>query len=45
MVILGIILALIGLLAGISPLWIVGLVLIVVGAILLLTGAGGRRFY
>lgn len=50
MIILGVILLIIGFVAGISILWTIGLVLIVVGAILALLGAtgravGGRRHY
>jgi uncharacterized membrane protein len=50
MIILGIILALIGLLLGVPLLWVIGLVLLAVGAILWLAGAagrevGGRRHY
>jgi hypothetical protein len=50
MIILGIVLAAIGLLLGISLLWIVGLVLVVIGAVLWVAGAsgneiGGRRHY
>jgi hypothetical protein len=48
MIVLGVILLLIGILAGISLLTIIGLVLIVVGAVLWLAGSartGGRRWY
>jgi type III secretory pathway component EscV len=49
MLVLGIVLLLIGLLAGIPILWTIGLVLALVGAVLLLaerSGAGwGRRWY
>nr|WP_206030373.1 DUF6131 family protein [Rhodococcus sp. B10] len=41
-IVLGIILALIGFLASIQILWIIGIVLIVVGAILTLLGTAGR---
>lgn len=42
MIVLGLILLLIGFLAGISILWTIGIVLIVVGVILALMGASGR---
>lgn len=42
MIVLGLILLLIGFLAGISILWTIGIVLIVVGVILALLGASGR---
>jgi hypothetical protein len=49
-IILGLILALLGFLLSISILWIIGLVLIAVGAVLWIAGAvgngvGGRRHY
>jgi hypothetical protein len=49
-IIIGLVLLLIGLLAGIPILWSVGVILVVVGAILWLLGAagrevGGRRHY
>ncbi len=50
MIILGIILLIIGLIAKIGILWIIGIILAVVGAILVLLGSmgravGGRRHY
>ncbi|MFJ8537284.1 DUF6131 family protein [Streptomyces sp. NPDC093591] len=50
MIILGIILLVIGFIAGISILWTIGIVLVAVGAILWVLGAmgravGGRRHY
>ena len=50
MIILGVILLLIGFVAGIPILWTLGIVLVVVGAILFLLGSagravGGRRHY
>jgi hypothetical protein len=50
MIILGIILALLGFILGISILWVLGLVLILVGAVLWIAGSagreiGGRRHY
>ncbi|MGI5248392.1 DUF6131 family protein [Actinacidiphila glaucinigra] len=50
MVILGIILLIIGFLAGISILWTIGLILVVIGLVLWVMGAvghsvGGRRHY
>jgi hypothetical protein len=46
MIILGIILLLIGWLAGISILLWIGLVLAIIGAVLMFTGGvGGRRLY
>ncbi|MGW6375216.1 DUF6131 family protein [Rhodococcus sp. NPDC055112] len=42
MIVLGLILLLIGFLAGISILWTIGIVLIVVGVILWILGASGR---
>jgi hypothetical protein len=48
MIVLGLILLLVGLLAGIGLLTIIGVVLIIVGAGLWLAGAartGGRRWY
>ena len=50
MIILGIILLVIGFIAGIYLLWILGIVLLVIGLILALMGAlgrgvGGRRWY
>ena len=50
MIILGLILALLGLLPGVSILWIIGLVLLVVGGVLWVAGSagreiGGRRHY
>ncbi|MFB6836473.1 DUF6131 family protein [Streptomyces sp. NPDC056361] len=50
MIVLGIILLVIGLVAGISILWTIGIILVVIGAILWILGAvgrevGGRRHY
>ncbi|MFC8128750.1 DUF6131 family protein [Streptomyces sp. NPDC057302] len=50
MIALGIILLIIGLLAGISILWTIGVVLVVIGAVLWILGAvghavGGRKHY
>ena len=50
MIILGIILALLGFILGISILWVLGLVLLLVGAVMWIAGSagheiGGRRHY
>ncbi|MFG3531751.1 DUF6131 family protein [Streptomyces sp. NPDC047917] len=50
MIVLGVILLVIGLVAGISILWTIGVVLVVIGAVLWILGAaghavGGRRHY
>jgi Family of unknown function (DUF6131) len=50
MIILGVVLLLLGFIAGIPLLWTVGVVLLVVGAVLALLGGtsravGGRRHY
>ncbi|MCD9141140.1 DUF6131 family protein [Streptomyces albireticuli] len=50
MIVLGVILLLIGFLAGISILWTIGIVLVVIGLVLWVLGAvghavGGRRHY
>ncbi|MEU5030726.1 DUF6131 family protein [Streptomyces milbemycinicus] len=50
MIVLGVILLVIGLLAGISILWTIGVALVVIGAILWVLGSvghavGGRRHY
>ena len=50
MIILGLILAILGFILGVSILWVIGLVLIAVGAILWIAGSagheiGGRRHY
>ncbi len=50
MLILGIILLVVGFLTGISILWTIGIVILVIGAILWILGAvghevGGRRHY
>ncbi|MEU6124392.1 DUF6131 family protein [Streptomyces sp. NPDC047123] len=50
MIALGIILLVIGLVAGISILWTIGVVLVVIGAVLWVLGAvghavGGRKHY
>ncbi len=43
MIILGVVLLIIGFVTGISILWTIGLVLVVVGAILAILGGTGRR--
>ncbi|MCB8905138.1 MULTISPECIES: DUF6131 family protein [unclassified Streptomyces] len=50
MILVGVILLIIGFVAGISILWTIGIVLVVIGAILWILGAvghavGGRRHY
>jgi fatty-acid desaturase len=50
MIVLGVILLVIGLVAGISILWTIGVILVVIGAILWIVGAlghgvGGRKHY
>ncbi|WP_369230505.1 DUF6131 family protein [Streptomyces sp. R21] len=50
MIVLGLILLIIGFLAGISILWTIGLILVVVGIVLWIVGSlghavGGRRHY
>jgi hypothetical protein len=50
MLVVGVVLLLIGFLTGISILWTIGIVLVVVGAVLWILGAvghgvGGRRHY
>ncbi|MBX9424307.1 MULTISPECIES: DUF6131 family protein [Streptomyces] len=50
MIILGVILLVIGFVAGISILWTIGIVLVVIGIVLWILGAtgravGGRRHY
>ena len=50
MIILGIILLILGIVTGISVLWPIGVLLVIVGAVLWLLGAagrevGGRRHY
>ena len=50
MIILGLILLVLGLLLGVPILWVIGLVLVAVGAILWIAGSaghevGGRRHY
>lgn len=50
MILVGLILLIIGILAGISILWTIGVILIVIGAVLWILGAvghsvGGRRHY
>ena len=50
MIILGIVVAIIGFLLGISLLWLLGIILVVIGLILFLLGStghavGGRRHY
>jgi membrane-bound ClpP family serine protease len=42
MIILGVILLIIGLLAHIGILWLIGIILVIVGAVLLLMGRSGR---
>ena len=43
MIILGLILLLIGFVAGISILWTIGLIVLVVGLVLMLLGRSGRQ--
>ncbi|MET8096591.1 DUF6131 family protein [Streptomyces sp. NPDC005236] len=50
MIILGVILLVIGLVAGIGILWTIGIILVAIGAVLWILGAvgrevGGRRHY
>lgn len=45
MLAIGIVCLVLGLVFGIPALWIVGLVLVVLGALLLLRPVGGRRWY
>jgi Family of unknown function (DUF6131) len=50
MIILGVILLIIGFVAGISILWTIGIIVVIIGAILALLGmaghaVGGRRHY
>ncbi|MFE8911112.1 DUF6131 family protein [Streptomyces globisporus] len=50
MIILGLILLIIGLIAGVGILWTIGIILVAVGAVLWVLGAlghavGGRRHY
>ncbi|MFC4608375.1 DUF6131 family protein [Streptomyces maoxianensis] len=50
MIILGVILLIIGLLAGIGILWTIGIILVAIGVVLWILGAlghavGGRRHY
>lgn len=50
MIILGVILLIVGLVAGLGILWTIGIILVVIGAILWILGAlgravGGRRHY
>jgi hypothetical protein len=45
MLILGIVLLILGLVFGIPLLWIIGLVLALLGAVLLIAPIGGRRWY
>lgn len=50
MIVLGVILLIIGLVAGISILWTIGIILLAIGAVLWVLGAvghavGGRRHY
>ncbi|MFE4312337.1 DUF6131 family protein [Streptomyces sp. NPDC056891] len=50
MILVGVILLIIGFVAGISILWTIGIILVVIGAILWILGAvghavGGRRHY
>lgn len=44
MIVLGVILLIIGFLAGIPVLWTIGIILVVIGAILALLGMAGREF-
>jgi hypothetical protein len=43
MIVLGVVLLIIGFVAGISIIWTIGIVLIVIGAILALLGMAGRE--
>ena len=50
MIVVGLVLLLLGLLLGVGILWIIGLILVVVGAVLWILGSmgrpvGGRRHY
>ncbi|MFE2571758.1 DUF6131 family protein [Streptomyces mirabilis] len=50
MIVLGIILLVVGLVAGISILWTIGVILVVIGVVLWIVGAlghgvGGRKHY
>ncbi|MFG2477779.1 DUF6131 family protein [Streptomyces fagopyri] len=50
MIVLGVILLVIGLVAGISILWTIGVILVIIGAVLWILGGighavGGRRHY
>ncbi|MFD8685903.1 DUF6131 family protein [Streptomyces sp. NPDC059651] len=50
MILVGVVLLVIGLVAGISVLWTIGVILLVIGAVLWVLGAlghavGGRRHY
>ncbi|MFF9909106.1 hypothetical protein [Streptomyces sp. NPDC013457] len=50
MILVGVILLIIGLVAGISILWTIGMILVLIGAVLWVLGAvghavGGRRHY
>ena len=42
MIVLGLILMIIGFIAGIAPLWTIGIILLIVGVILSLLGSAGR---
>ena len=42
MIVLGIILMIIGFIAGIAPLWTIGLILLIIGAVLSILGSAGR---
>ena len=43
-IVLGVILLIIGFLAGIPILWTIGIALVLIGAVLALLGMGGREF-
>ncbi|WP_448316073.1 hypothetical protein [Streptomyces sp. CO7] len=50
MILLGVILLIIGAIAGLSVLWTIGIILVVIGAVLWIAGAlghgvGGRKHY
>ena len=50
MIVLGIILMIIGFVAGIAPLWTIGLILLIIGAVLSVLGSserpvGGRKYW
>jgi hypothetical protein len=42
MIVLGLILMIIGFIAGIAPLWTIGIILLIIGVVLSLLGSAGR---